>query len=207
MNLSELTEDRDGLMWPRADKGLWAAARGYEVLATATTLCKQHRVAIQAGGACGTYPLWLSRKFKHVYTWEPDSLNFLCLTFNTRACANVTRFQAGLGAHEHMAHIEAGEGNAGTGYLVPDGKIPVMVADRYEIPFVDMIQLDVEGMELSALHGLADTILAYRPVVVIEVKGHGARYGWPQTAAGDWLMERGYERSATVGKDQIYVAD
>lgn len=207
MNLAELTESRDGLMWPKADRGLWAAARGYAVLAQATEFCRQHRVAIQAGGACGTYPLWLSRKFKQVYTWEPDALNFICLAFNTRDCDNVTRFQAGLGAKEHMAHIEASEGNAGTGYLVPDGKIPVMVGDRYEIPYVDLIQLDVEGMEAAALQGLEQTILAYRPVVAIEVKGHGTRYGEDRDAPRDWLMERGYERSATVGKDQIYVAD
>src|SRR4051812_41824122 len=109
-------EVRDGWLWPKSDVELWKRARDYSVLEKALQHCTQRRVAIQAGGACGTYPLWLSQYFETVYTFEPDPVNFTCLVANCQQ-ANVVKIQAALGLAKGCGEMQATEGNSGAGYM------------------------------------------------------------------------------------------
>lgn len=206
-DIKELCEDRDGLLWPRSDRTLWECARGFGILKAATELCPQRRLAIQAGGACGTYPRWLSQNFDHVITYEPDPVNFICLTFNTKDRPNITRLQAGLGLRSMPAELQPRPGNVGAGYLDGYGTIPVLSGMSLGRMTVDLIQLDVEGMELDALRSLewffAD---GHKPVITAEEKGHGARYGHGADAVNEYLRHFGYHRHSKVGADWIYVA-
>ena len=59
---------------------------------------------------------------------------------------------------------------------------------------VDFIKMDIEGMELMALSGLAATIARWRPVMFIEVdKQNYAKFGdW--LTRNDYRAEREYQR-------------
>jgi FkbM family methyltransferase len=62
-----------------------------------------------------------------------------------------------------------------------------LVLDEYRLPRVDLIKLDIEGMELEALEGAARTIEACRPIMLIEkIKTDAAQLH-------RWLETRGYE--------------
>lgn len=208
LDLEATFNERDGLMWPRSDTVLWECARAFGVLQEATKLCKQHRIAIQAGGACGTFPRWLSQHFEHVYTWEPDPLNFICLVFNTKDRPNVTRLQAGIGLRSMPIAITPKPGNVGAGYLDGYGNIPVISGMALGHMAVDLIQLDVEGMELDALRSLEWFFAeGHKPVIVTEEKGLNSRYGHDADAVNQYLRHFGYHRHQRIGADWIYVAD
>lgn len=42
--------------------------------------------------------------------------------------------------------------------------------DSFEFTDVDLIKIDVEGMEAKVLRGAEETILKYRPVIIVELK-------------------------------------
>ncbi len=62
-----------------------------------------------------------------------------------------------------------------------------LMLDEFGLTRVDLIKLDIEGMELEALEGAARTIEASRPIMLIEKIKADA------TQLTRWLEARGYE--------------
>ena len=69
---------------------------------------------------------------------------------------------------------------------------------------VDLIQLDVEGYELRALRGAELTIRRTWPVVMVELKGLGARLGDPDEAVVAWLEGMGYRSAGSRHNDRWF---
>jgi FkbM family methyltransferase len=58
--------------------------------------------------------------------------------------------------------------------------------DEFNLPRVDFIKLDVEGMEMEALHGAEKTIKSSRPILLVEkIKSNGEELH-------RWFADRGY---------------
>ena len=61
-----------------------------------------------------------------------------------------------------------------------------LAIDEYNLPRVDFIKLDVEGMELEALQGADQTIKRSRPILLVEkIKSNPEQIG-------QWFADRGY---------------
>jgi len=58
--------------------------------------------------------------------------------------------------------------------------------DEFNLPRLDLIKLDVEGMELEALQGATQTILRTRPIMLIE------RIKTDASQLEQWLVAHGY---------------
>lgn len=154
---------------------------------------------VQAGGHCGAWPLWLAKHFACVHTWEPDPENFACLAGNVPAA---WAHRAMLGADTTPRRLRHNDWNTGGHKGLPEpGDTPVETIDQYGLT-PDALILDVEGMELPALMGAAETVERARPVILIEDRGHGERYGWGSPFA--WLAEHGYREVETIGHDRIF---
>jgi FkbM family methyltransferase len=134
---------------------------------------------VQAGGHCGMWPLWLSSRFKNVYTFEPDLLNFTCLAANVCARDNVYAARGLLGETRGTLTLNRSTKWIGAHHGVPEiGPVPTYVIDDMALSYLDALILDVEGMELPALKGAVRSIEKFKPVIMLEERGHGARYGW-----------------------------
>ncbi|AKK24828.1 FkbM family methyltransferase [Pandoraea oxalativorans] len=61
-------------------------------------------------------------------------------------------------------------------YDPSDGtRVPMLSIDSLELARVDLLKLDVEGMELEVLRGARQTLLSWRPILMVEViKSDGA---------------------------------
>ncbi|WP_253772952.1 FkbM family methyltransferase [Goodfellowiella coeruleoviolacea] len=65
---------------------------------------------------------------------------------------------------------------------------------------LDFVKGDVEGAELSLLHGARKTIERFRPSLLLEIEArHTERYGHSAADVADWLRERGYQMSTWSG--------
>lgn len=169
---------------------------------------------VQAGGHCGAWPLWLSKHFACVHTWEPDPENYECLVHNVAPVICLSGVANQDGVHTHPAMLGAdttprklrhNDWNTGGHKGLPEpGDTPVKTIDSYGL-HPDALILDVEGMELPALIGAAETIERARPVILIEDRGHGERYGWGSPL--QWLSDHGYREVETVGHDRIFCHD
>lgn len=135
---------------------------------------KKKDVVITAGANQGLYARLYAKHFHRVYAFEPDPLNFFCLTFNTQSL-NVLKFQMALGETSKMVSIQPmSKKNSGEHKIVDTdiGAIPCVPLDSFNFQTVDLIQLDVEGYESNVLTGAEHTISKFKPVIIVENGTH-----------------------------------
>jgi FkbM family methyltransferase len=142
----------------------------------------------------GVWPWLLAKKFAKVITFEPDPVCYDALTQNLAhspkiECHNMALMDAP-GA-VHMMNDEPD--NLGAQYVAPmPHGIEATTIDALALPMCDLIYLDIEGAELPALQGAKATIKAFKPVVVVEDKGHSSRFGYKKGDSVQWLYQFGY---------------
>jgi len=131
---------------------------------------KKYDTVITAGANLGLYARMYAKRFKKVYAFEPEWLNFHCMSYNN-PYENVIKFQAALG-HEHTfcSMRRPTDLNVGMHHIneLNTGTIPVVTIDSFNFQECDLIQLDVEGFEYPALIGAQKTIQKFKPVLVVE---------------------------------------
>lgn len=202
------TQQRNGLWWPENDRVAYELLRDeVDYLSVAAKYCDHRRVALQAGGNCGIYPLYLSDIFTVVITFEPERQNYACLLKNIENRTNIIASCAALGDSGGLVGIMPCERNNGASYVVETGRdVPKMAIDDLGLDACDLIQLDVEGYEVKALQGASQTINRCRPVIMVEDRGHGARYGTHVSLP--WIEHTfGYKRVCDNGTDYVLVKD
>jgi len=206
-SLQSLTETREGWVWPAEDDVAFRHIRMYiPLLKLAARQAPERRVAVQAGGNAGMYPAILAPMFDRVITFEPEALNFYCLSQNCQNFDNVEAYEGVVGNADNKVGLARRAGwdgdkecvNTGSIEVHGDGPIPQFRIDDLDLPHLDFLQLDVEGYELKALEGAADTIDKHSPVIMLESYEHGAD---PRA----FVEELGYHRIIKGDYDQVYV--
>lgn len=125
---------------------------------------------LQAGGNCGLYPLMYSQHFERVFTFEPDPVNFYCLSANCPT-SKIIKFNTALGERGEFLKMgivdtqNVGMNRIGAGDVV----IYSVAVDSLNLHHLDLLHLDVEGFEYQAILGAKQTIDKCRPVVVLEM--------------------------------------
>lgn len=190
------------LLWPATDRDCAAVVfDGVHDLEIAYQFCRRFDVAVQAGGNCGVWPAKMAERFGTVFTFEPDPMNFRCLCANAPE-ERIVKFNAALGDHHNAVGLLRDPRNVGAHSIQGSGTIPVLRIDDLVLDKCDLIYLDVEGFELNALRGAADTIRRLKPVVVAEDKGHSEKYGFPQGFLEQYLaIHFGYQVAARQHRD------
>jgi len=198
----------NGLVWPAHDtqcaKVIFDEVAALEHVYPYVT---NWDAVVQAGGNCGVFAMALAKKFGTVYSFEPDHDNFVCLAHNCSHDANVICLQAALGkGSEPPISMDTQPGNCGAHMVGKAGHIPVLSIDSLNLPSCGLMTLDVEGYEVFALQGAQKTLARCRPVLLLEMKGIGAKYGWPDEELHFWLTEGfQYRLETKLLRDRLYV--
>ena len=95
------------LWWPRYDQACWSYMHEFRVTPEFFLEVMSHvdstGVMVQAGGNCGQYVRQFAQWFGTAYTFEPNPLNFMCLTLN---CGNnVIKTQACIGNDKKFVNL------------------------------------------------------------------------------------------------------
>jgi len=174
-------------------------------LGVSLDLCLDFRTVIQAGGNVGVYPLALSQRFKVIHTVEPDVDNYEALLANCANARNIVSRRAAFGKAIGTAAIDrVYPDNIGAHQIKQGNEFPVITIDSLGVTDCDFLQLDVEGSEHDALLGAIATIEASWPVITLELKGLGLRYGYSDEDTIAWLKDMGYEIADRVNRDVIF---
>lgn len=114
-----------------------------------------------------------------VWTFEPNPVNFTCanITRLINNLGNVRLHNAGLGPATGRAQLstvdKTGLPLGGGSFISEDGDLSIAIMSIDEVvgeADVAVIQLDVEGHEVSCLRGAEKTIKRCRPLIVLEHK-------------------------------------
>lgn len=196
-------------VWPKYDTDLLAVSEYVEDVNRIVPYLISTNTVIQAGGACGVWPVAFSKLFKNVISFEPDPLNYFCLSENTIGISNIKAVNAALGdvgGVVSLVRSEEHKNNCGAGYAIygSGANIPVISIDSLGLESCDLIQLDVEGWEFSVLLGGANTIKKFKPVIVLEEKQH-KHFKQSHTKAREFLVNLGYKEATRFHRDVLFV--
>lgn len=166
-------------------------------------------VAIDGGAHVGTWTRILAERFQTVYAFEPQPLNFKCLTRNTQRLSNVIRIPQGLGGHEHGQTItmQSGTQNSGQWHIehhTAGSAIRVTTLDHLRLDACGFLKLDLEGYEYHGLKGAERLLLKCKPIVLIEENGLSSRYELLEDAASQFLNALGAVEKRKIGHDKIF---
>ena len=169
------------------------------------THLNQFRTAIQAGGNIGVYPATMAKQFERVITVEPDLTNYQALLLNVAGHANIEHHWAAFGDKIGTASVDHPyPENIGAHQLKVGNDVRVLTIDSFCVDNCDFIQLDIEGYEHLALLGAEKTIKKTYPVITLELKGLGSRYGYTDEDTINLLQDWGYEIVGRVNRDVIF---
>jgi len=178
----------------------------------AISLCKNRDVAVQAGGNVGIFPCYLAATFREVVTFEPFKRNIACFKRNVsdRRVENITLHEAALGMNNDTVGVTyAPQDNCGAVSLGGKGDIPTMTLDELQLPSCDLLWLDVEGFEVKALMGAAETIAKYKPVIILEnkglVEGYGGTLAGGSVAVRRVVEDMGYTYHKRMMRDDFFL--
>lgn len=191
-------------IWPIEDQGAWIGpSEEFSMIRDVIMPCvKERRLIVTAGGCCGMYPRLWAEIFETVYTVEPSPLNWYCLQKNCPS-DNIKKFNVALGEHQQKNYLRIPDkSNVGTGSITDPSEhtieIDMVSLDSFQLPYCDVIQLDIEGYEPAALLGAAETIQKFKPVISLETMNEA-------DASHTLLAGWGYRIYGKARNDTIFV--
>lgn len=171
-------------------------------------LCRNRRVAIQAGGHIGTVPADLALQFETVFTFEPDPANFLALVQNMHRhviTGQVFTAQGVLGDKRGPVDMLTSPKSTGQHRVRAGvGMTPTYRIDDLLLSRVDAILLDVEGYEIPAVRGAEQTIRRCRPVIIAEENKRALDHGFKIGQLAQVLQGFGYRQRGKVADDLVF---
>jgi FkbM family methyltransferase len=196
----------DGWVWPAKDRNCWDWLQTEKDLPELiSNLCSEKSVVIEAGGNAGFYVKKYSEIFDTVYTFEPDNLNFYCLSQNVRE-KNVIKIQSCLGDARKTVSLSSSKKNTGAYSVDTDvnGIIPTLLIDDLHLEKCDLIHLDIEGFELFALKGAIETIKRTKPLIALEWMNHGDKFDASDNKIEEFLETLGYKSIKKIYHENIF---
>ncbi len=169
---------------------------------------KSGAVFVDIGANVGQHTLYLSRCCAAVHAFEP--LEKVRRRLEARVLenglANVTVHPFGVGRNDETREFFAPEGaNEGTGSFVAGraadnnrsaGALRIVGADGYlgsiGLSRIDLMKIDVEGLERDVLEGLRETLQRFRPALFVEYS-HDTHEAFSSEAELLSLLPEGYE--------------
>lgn len=177
----------------------------------ASTLCEQHRIALDVGGCYGLTANQMADTFTEVHSFEPNPGTYECLVRNAKQNVICHNLGASSTEGEKTLHYTRNDGTAR--YKRPTNEVMMycratykqivtktIVLDKFVEGAVDLIKFDIENHEEYALRGCLKIVGRDKPVIIMERNAGSPTY----THAALTLM--GYEVDKVYrGKDYIYV--
>lgn len=168
--------------------------------------CANRGLALDIGANVGLWSKDLCHQFERVIAFEPvvefrDCLikNVISGNLEVRACA--------LGDQDTQINMIVTAENTGHSHVdtasIGTGTIPMYRLDSLNLPKIDYIKIDCEGYENTILRGAKDTILKYKPIIVVEHKKHQDVGHTDTVQALDTLLSWGARVLTTVKNDHV----
>jgi FkbM family methyltransferase len=147
-----------------------------------TRTLRPHHVFVDVGANIGYFTVLCAPLVSRVIAFEPGALSFRYCESNARlnGLRNVELHPYGLWHESATLQIKrddsslmtaaiATSGDTATGETVRTVALDEFVGSRLELSRLDVIKMDIEGAELSALRGMTQTLVRFRPAMLMEL--------------------------------------
>jgi FkbM family methyltransferase len=178
------------------------------------TFLNSRSVVIDIGANIGLHTVAFSSMANEglVFAVEASPQTFRWLLRTTEGLSNVVPLDVAMGSSNGITEFFVAEDNAYSGLrdtgrktLMRVVRVPCYTADHALLPLlprkVDMVKIDVEGLETEVLAGMSTLLEQSRPVVFCEIFGGDASNPDPEFTIRS-LSEKGY-RPYTFDGDRL----
>ena len=194
-------------------------------------------ICLDIGANIGNHSIYFSNYFKEVHSYEPNPITFKLLDFNTHSICNIHSYNFGLGQNTEELSLYVDDHNIGASSvnkLKNESNSVQILVKKFDDEFknfskIDLIKIDVEGMELSVLKGSLEVIKKDQPIILIEqlkkdfvddvkntksldlLENLGYRFCWVEHFAENtnWLKRRVknmFDLIKGYKKDNVYIS-
>ena len=133
---------------------------------------------LDCGAYIGSHAITMAELGKEVHLFEPQPLIYNCL-LNTKKEKNINNWYLNNFALSNIDNGSVGfsSNNDGDARLTRNTRrnwkysfnVKTMKLDSLELKKIHFMKIDVEGSEFELLEGAKNTIIKYKPIIVIEV--------------------------------------
>ena len=123
----------------------------------------------------------------------PANIDVLRRNLESNDFANFAIHEVAVSDHDGHVRMSLGDGlRMGNGQIVQTTdqatiEVPVQRLDGLRLRAPQLVKVDVEGVELAVLRGMAETLAAHRPTIIVEL------HGVDDKAVAAFLRTAGYE--------------
>lgn len=188
----------------------------------AASYSRRTRTAVDIGAHIGAITRMLAERFGHVVAIEAIPETFSLLEMNTAELRNVERINKALSSRPERLNFETASTHSQLARVICPGEeiafppeksalvngVDAVPLDSLDLQDVDFIKIDVEGWEGPVIEGARETILRWRPTILIEQAGNEAKFhGRPQNEASRALDAMGMRRveDFPFGHDRVFM--
>lgn len=168
--------------------------------------CTGRGLALDIGANVGLWSRDLCQHFDQVMAFEPVAEFRECLRLNVPV-GNLDIVEAALGDVNTTIDMIITPVNTGHSHVDVSsygrGTTPMITLDSMNLSRINYIKLDCEGFENKIINGARETIMSYRPIIVIEDKKHQDVGHDDTVSALDTLLGWGAKILKTVNRDHI----
>jgi len=151
----------------------------FEPKTTQFMMKQQGKVFVDVGANIGRYTILLSDNFEKIIAFEPLKTNFnqLLANIELNEIANIEAIDRGLYNKKCTIAINYSDNDLVGASMISDFQdkhfkkqefIQTIMFDSLNIDHIDLLKVDVEGVEFEFLEGAKNTLKITNPIVVIE---------------------------------------
>ncbi len=161
---------------------------------------REFNLAIDVGANVGLWAVPLSKRFKSVIAFEPIHHVYECLDKNKTDNIDVRKYA--LGNINSKINMVFDAENTGASFVdtnsVGSGNIEIRRLDDLDLPKFELLKIDCERHELEVIKGGVETILRYKPIIVVEQQPD------VEYCAGHFLKNIGAKQLDKIRKDYVF---
>ena len=155
---------------------------------------------LDIGAWVGTWSLAMNEFCGRVVAFEPDKVHYECLVKNVPE--DIETHQLAVGSEQKMISLSEDDFTQSK-RVVGVGTIPMITIDSLGLDDVDLIKIDVEGLEMEVLKGAVET-LSNVQYLMIELNNNTKKYGSNNFEVEKFIRSLGFKVLIEHWPDKIF---
>jgi len=169
--------------------------------------CSRNKVTLNnvldVGAWCGTWSLAMQKFATNINSFEPNNIHYECLQKNLKEFKNIKTFNHAVGSKNSSIKLSEESSTQNTRVIDEEGNVPIRTIDSLGLENVDMIKIDVEGLEMEVLKGATDTLNNVK-YLMIELNNNSKKYGSSNIEIEKHLSNLGFRVLIKTWPDIVY---
>jgi FkbM family methyltransferase len=164
---------------------------------------KKFNLIVDIGAWCGTWSIAMQKYAKNIHCYEPNKKHFACLERNLASYNHVRLYNQAIGNQDGFIKLLEESATQNTRVLLEEGETRISKLDSLDTEGIDMIKIDVEGLEMEVLKGASDKLKNIK-FIMLELNSNSERYGSSNIKITTYLEEIGFKLLIKTWPDQVY---